>query len=103
MDILLVCSGGMSTSLLVNKMTKEGQKREMNDLKVEADSVDNLDKIIDKYDVVLLGPQVQYKEKWVKEIVQRHGKTYAVIPPQVYGLVDGTKALDLAIKTAHKE
>ncbi|TZE82972.1 PTS sugar transporter subunit IIB [Calorimonas adulescens] len=103
MNILLVCSGGMSTSLLVNKMAKEGQKRGINGLKVEADSVDNLDKIIDKYDVVLLGPQVQYKEKWVKEVAARHGRPYAVIPPQVYGLVDGAKALDLALNTAKKE
>ncbi len=103
MNILLVCVAGMSTGLLVNKMAAEAKRRGLGDLKIDADSVDDLDKIIDKYDVILLGPQVQYKEKWVSEMAREHEKEYAVIPPQVYGLVDGVRALDLALKTAHKE
>jgi PTS system cellobiose-specific IIB component len=103
MDILLVCAAGMSTGLLVNKMLKESKERDIKGLNIEADSVDNLEKIIDGYDVIMLGPQVQYKEKRVKELAHKHEKSYIAIPPQIYGMMDGAKALDLAINIAHKK
>ncbi|MDI3310613.1 MAG: PTS sugar transporter subunit IIB [Thermoanaerobacterium sp.] len=98
MKILLICAAGMSTSLLVEKMKKEGQKRNINDLEIFADTVDNLEKIIDKYDVILLGPQIRYKEKFVAELAKAKNKVYRIIPPTIYGMVNGAKTLDLAIE-----
>ncbi|MFO7153169.1 MAG: PTS sugar transporter subunit IIB [Bacillota bacterium] len=97
MRILLICAAGMSTSLLVEKMKKEGEKRGMQDLYIKAEAIDDLARVIDDYDVVLLGPQIRYKEKYVADIAREKNKAYRVIPSQIYGMVDGAKALDLAI------
>lgn len=97
MKILLVCAAGMSTSLLVTKMKKEATSRALGEVFIDALPIEDLDKVIDKFDVVLLGPQVRYKEKMVADICKAHGKRYGNIPPQVYGMIDGPKALDLAI------
>lgn len=102
MRILLVCAAGMSTSLLVQKMKKEAANRGMAEAVIDALPIEDLDKVIDRFDVVLLGPQVRYKEKMVADICGARAKKYGNIPPQVYGLVDGAKALDLAIATAGK-
>ena len=98
MKILLMCAAGMSTSLLVTKMEKYAKEKGINDLFIKAEPVEDLDKHADKFDVFLLGPQVKYKEKWVKGIVEAKGKKYTNIPPQVYGMVDGKKTLELALE-----
>lgn len=102
MKILLLCNAGMSTSLLVQKMKKEAVSRNIGDMVIDALPIEDLDKVIDTFDVVLLGPQVKYKEKMVADICRAHGKKYGNIPPQVYGLVDGPKALELALATLGK-
>jgi len=96
MNILLVCAGGMSTSLLVEKMRKEIEKRNMKDVKVDANAVEYLERIIDDYDVILVGPQIRYKEPYIKNLCEGHKKTYSIIPPAIYGLVDGAKILEFA-------
>ncbi|MBU3142798.1 PTS sugar transporter subunit IIB [Clostridium sp. CF012] len=98
MKILLMCAAGMSTSLLVVRMEKYAKETGINDIVIKAEPVDDLDKNVEDFDVFLLGPQVKYKEKWVKEIVEEKHKKYACIPPQVYGLVDGKKTLELALE-----
>lgn len=97
MKILLMCAAGMSTSLLVSKMEEEAKKQGISDVTIKAEPVEDLERNIDEYDVFLLGPQVKYKEQWVKKIVDDKGKKYENIPPQVYGLVDGKKTLELAL------
>ncbi|MCP2241169.1 PTS sugar transporter subunit IIB [Thermoanaerobacterium thermosaccharolyticum] len=97
LKILLVCAAGMSTSLLVKKMEKEAQNRNL-DVTIAAKPIDELENVIDNYDIILLGPQIKYKEAYVKELVKDRGKVYAVIPPMMYGMVDGNGALDMALK-----
>lgn len=95
MNILLVCSAGMSTSLLVTRMQAESQKRGSSD-NIFAVPVDELEQHVDKYDVVLIGPQIRYKEKQISAVTSAKGKGCAVIDPVSYGLVDGKKVLDQA-------
>ncbi|WP_110954635.1 PTS sugar transporter subunit IIB [Anaerosinus massiliensis] len=92
MNILLVCSAGMSTSLLVTKMQKESEASGGDD-NIFACSVDQLDEYIDTYDVVLIGPQIRYKAKSIGEIAAAKGKVSAVIDSVSYGMVDGKKVL----------
>lgn len=101
MKILLVCSAGMSTSLLVERMKKTAVEKGIT-TSIFADSIDNLEKWINEYDVILLGPQIRYKEKYVAELSEQYGKKYSVIPATVYGMVDGVKAFQLAIDTVSK-
>ncbi|MZJ17499.1 PTS sugar transporter subunit IIB, partial [Enterococcus durans] len=56
MKILLACSAGMSTSLLVNNMKKFADASDV----IEARPVRTVPDILDDWDVLLLGPQVRY-------------------------------------------
>lgn len=102
MKILLLCNEGMSTSLLVRKMQDEAEKQGMTDVEILATTIVDLDNLVDKYDVIMLGPQVKYKEKMVAEVCKAHSKKYSVITPTIYGMVDGKKALELALETLNK-
>src|SRR5699024_5544577 len=64
MKIILVCSAGMSTSMLVNKMKESAKER---DISVEIDALaeSQLKDHLDNLDVVLIGPQVRFLEKKV--------------------------------------
>jgi len=97
MKVLLLCNAGMSTSLLVKKMKKEAEDRGLNDIEIEARSVMELRELIDETDVILLGPQLAYKEREIAKICDDHSKKFTLIAPMIYGMVDGKKALDLAL------
>lgn len=57
--IMLACSAGMSTSLLVTKM-EDAAKENGIEAKIWAISEVNLKNEIENCDVLLLGPQVRY-------------------------------------------
>lgn len=97
MNIILVCSSGMSTSLLVRKMIAEGEKRGLEELRIFACSIDELEGSIDQFDVVLIGPQLRYREHDVAQLTQPRNKKYAVIDLMSYGMMNGKKVLDQAL------
>lgn len=92
MRVLLLCAGGMSTSLLVNAMLKHATPGDT----VEAHPEGRLPRLIDRFDVVLVGPQVTYKLKAIQSVAQPWGVPVAVIEPRVYGMMDGRAAMDQA-------
>lgn len=95
-NILLVCSAGMSTSMLVKRMKESADKKgiEANIWSVgDADSVD----ATKKADIVLLGPQVRYLEKTMNERV-KHEIPVSVIDMRVYGSMNGEAALESALQ-----
>ncbi len=98
MNILLVCASGMSTGLLVNKMRIEGENRNLLDLNIFACSVDEIEKYIGHYDVVLVAPQIRYKEKYISALASSKDKGCAFIDGAHYGRVDGNKILDQAFE-----
>ena len=59
MKILLACSSGMSTSLLVNKM-KEVAILENIEAEIWAVGQSEVDSEIEKADVLLFGPQMRF-------------------------------------------
>ena len=96
-NILLVCSAGMSTSMMVKKMQVAAQEKgvEANIWAVgEAESTEESKKA----DVILLGPQVRFLLKKMEDRVE-HAKPVAVIDMAAYGSMNGGKVLDSAIKT----
>ncbi len=97
LNILLVCSAGMSTSMLVKRMQESAAAKgiEANIWSVgDADSQD----ATKKADIVLLGPQVRFLEKKMRDRVDNKVPV-AVIDMRVYGSMNGEKALESALKT----
>lgn len=94
--ILLCCSAGMSTSLLVERMKKVARERQL-EAEIEAIPVAEFESRIEEADVVLLGPQVRYKLAAFQQIAEARGKPIAVIDMIAYGMVDGEKVLDQAL------
>ncbi len=98
MRILLVCSAGMSTSLLVTKMVEQSKALGNND-EIWAVAGQEAPKNFDKCDVVLLGPQVRFmKAKLSKQTT----KPIDVIDMTAYGRVDGKAVLEAAYKLGGK-
>lgn len=97
--ILLCCSAGMSTSLLVERMKRAAQERGLQ-AEIEAIPVADFESRVDEATVLLLGPQVKYKLAAFREIAAAKGKPIAVIDMVSYGMVDGAKVLDQALELA---
>ncbi|EAE1341166.1 PTS sugar transporter subunit IIB [Listeria monocytogenes] len=92
--ILLVCAAGMSTSLLVIKMkahaTSIGEE-----IEIEALPVSEASSVVDKMDIVMLGPQVRYQKPQVDELVQGRIPVI-VIDMKDYGMLNGKAVLEKA-------
>ncbi|MGX7200092.1 PTS sugar transporter subunit IIB [Enterococcus nangangensis] len=96
--IMLVCSAGMSTSLLVTKMQKAAESRglETDIFAVSASDADN--NIAEKpVDVMLLGPQVRFMKGQFEQKLQPKGIPLDVINMADYGMMNGEKVLDQAL------
>lgn len=89
--ILLACSAGMSTSMLVKKMQDTANK-EGKDYEVEALALSEAETKVDEVDVILLGPQVRFQKAQVEKVA--NGKVPVdVIDMQQYGMMDGEGVL----------
>lgn len=89
--ILLVCSAGMSTSFLVEKMKKSAKDKEI-EVEIEAVPDASANEYVGKVDILLLGPQVKYLEAKMKDL-------FTDIPVKVinmvdYGMMNGEKILE---------
>lgn len=101
MKILLVCSAGMSTSMLVNKMRKSAEDRNI-ETEINAVPEAELKNKLEGLDVILIGPQVRYLEKKIKEQAEPKGIKVDVINQMAYGMMQGDKVLDQAIELKNR-
>lgn len=93
-NILLVCSAGMSTSLLVSKMQKVADERGI-ECNIEAHANSNISRFDGKVDVCLVGPQIRYAQAELQKALPNI--SVEVIDMRVYALGDGDAALDQAL------
>ena len=101
MNIYLVCNAGMSTSIVVRKMQEAAKKQGLDDIHVEAFSVEILDQKVASADVVLLGPQIRHMLGDVKKVV--NGKCPVdVVDMRDYGTLRGDKILAKALQMVGK-
>lgn len=96
MNIVLCCSAGMSTSLLVTRM-EEAAKEQGIEATIWAISADDMRDNWDKAEVVLLGPQIRYKLVEFKKEGEARNIPVDVINPVDYGMVNGQKVLEAAL------
>ena len=101
--IFLFCEAGMSTSLMVSKMQEVANKHNL-DIHIEAFPAGKSHVLINEKrpDCVLLGPQVRFLLKKMKEKYEPKGIPVDIIPTVDYGTMNGAKVLALALKMAGK-
>ena len=103
LNIVLCCSAGMSTSLVVEKM-QDAAKEKGIDVEIKAvpvSSVEDFDSS-HKIDILLLGPQVKFKLNELKEVYKDQNTLVDVINMMDYGMINGEKILSDALKAYNK-
>ena len=93
--IILLCAGGMSTSMLVKKMQEEAAKEGLECEIAAYPQADAKDKASDA-DCILLGPQIRFAKQKVSEACP--GIPIDAIDMKVYGRMDGKGAMAIAKK-----
>lgn len=94
--ILLACSSGMSTSLLVTKMQAFADSVG-EEAKIWAVGQDQAKKEMADADVVLIGPQMSFLKSELAAEAQKYGIQVEVIDMMAYGMADGEKAYKQAL------
>ena len=98
-QVIFACAGGMSTSLLVNKIRKEALERSL-DFDFIAISEQllyqhlNSDSDSDNIVAVLLGPQMRFALDESKKQTEKLGIPIDIIDPVAYGTMNASKVLD---------
>ena len=97
--IMLVCSAGMSTSLLVTKMQKAAEEKGI-EADIFAISAQELDFTIEQknVDVLLLGPQVKFMQNQIESKLAGRNIPVEAIQMQYYGMMNGEKVLEQALQ-----
>lgn len=101
--IMLVCAAGMSTSLMVSKMQKSAEAKGI-EADIFAVSAGEADTYLaeKKVDVLLLGPQVRFMKAQFEKKVAPLGIALDVIQMTDYGMMNGEKVLNQALKLMEK-
>jgi cellobiose PTS system EIIB component len=102
MKILLACSSGMSTSLLVSKM-KDAAREKGIEAEIWAVAQDKAESDMEKADVLLIGPQMRFLFKKISKVADEKGVPVDVIDPISYGRIDGEAVLDKALELIQKK
>lgn len=93
MRVLFVCSAGMSSTIAVNALKKEGAKNglEIDVLAVGTQEFEN--EVKNGWDVAMVAPQVRHRFDYLKGFADEAGVPCALIQPQAYSPLGGPKLL----------
>ncbi|NLC65944.1 MAG: PTS sugar transporter subunit IIB [Clostridium sp.] len=94
MKILLVCSAGMSTTLVIRKMENALLEDEKN-WEIDARPVEQFKEVYKDYDVILLAPQIRYKKDELEKLSKSENIPLVTINTIDYGLAKGENILDI--------
>jgi cellobiose PTS system EIIB component len=95
--ITLICAAGMSTSLMVSKMNIAAMRLGEN-VKIRAIPESSFKTLENDTDILLLGPQVGYLLGKLKAKYEPTGMKVSVINSMDYGMMNGEKVLNDALK-----
>lgn len=96
MKILLACSSGMSTSLLVNKMRESAEAQGI-EAEIWAVGQVDVEAEMEKADVLLFGPQMRFLKSKFAPKGKELNIPVDVIAPVSYGRCDGKAVLKQAM------
>jgi PTS system cellobiose-specific IIB component len=92
---LLVCAGGLSTSLLKSRILDAAESAGIQ-LELTVDYLDDLgqhDFESDPYDIILLAPQVGFMRRHLAGKFERFGIPVERLDPMSFGMMDGEQLL----------
>jgi PTS system cellobiose-specific IIB component len=95
--VLIVCSWGMSTSLLIESMLEEARTAGI-ELSVEALSAGEYVGRVEECDVVLIAPQIRHLRKGIEKLAASEHKPVALIEPFHYATMNGRAVLEQALR-----
>src|SRR5215469_16074844 len=95
--VLIVCSWGMSTSLLVDSLLEAAQAAHY-ELQVEALSAGEYVVKVDECDVVLIAPQIRHLRKSIEKLAASAGKPVALIESFHYATMNGRAVLEQVLR-----
>lgn len=94
-NIVLICSAGMSTSMLVTKMSAYAMEIGY-ECNINAYGLADAPNVIPSADIVLLGPQIRFNQK---KLAERYpDKPVECIEMRMYGTMDGKGVINF-VKT----
>lgn len=103
--IYLICSNGMSTSMLASMMQASANKHQL-PIEIKAYPQYDLERILQSSqapDIILLGPQVQYMFDEIKKQYEYLHIPIIMINQEDYGMLNGEKILKQAILAIKKD
>ena len=92
MKVIMVCSGGMSSSMIVDAVKKEEAKENF-DLEIVAVGTEAFENEIADYDLGLVAPQVRHRLDKFKKVGEAVNKPVDVIDPMGYTPIGAPKIL----------
>ena len=92
MKILLVCAGGLSSSIVMKKVRRYGEEIG-EDIVIDAVGAVEVEDVWSKSDCILTAPQVRNKFNEIKETA---GIPVAAMPPQDYAIANAANIVKLA-------
>ncbi|WP_010306247.1 PTS sugar transporter subunit IIB [Kurthia senegalensis] len=99
MKVLFVCSGGMSSAIIVNTLKKEAQK---NGMEMEVLAVGTSEfpaEVQNGWDIAMVAPQVRHRFNLFKESADEANVPIAQIPPTAYSPLGGPALLKVIQET----
>lgn len=99
--IALVCENGASTGMVVKKMIAAARSKGI-EVDIAAYPFTQLENFIAEKDVILIGPQLAFKKDAAMKSFPDHAKKIEVISPMDFGMMNGAKILEDAIKIAER-
>lgn len=98
-NILLFCEAGMSTSIMVKKMTESCEKHNM-PFEISAHMITKAVDLVEKMDpvLVLLGPQVKFLESKMRKQLAKYDVPIDVIDTALYGAMDGEEVMKQVVR-----
>lgn len=102
MKVLLVCSGGMSSAIVVKSLTEAGEKHGK-EMEVKAvGTAEFPDEVKKGYDVSLVAPQIRYRFDEMTKAASAAGVPCALIEPRAYSPLGGERLFKQALELFEK-
>lgn len=95
-EVLLICGSGASSGFMAASIRKAAKKRKLA-YHVIARSESQLQDYLAVTDILLIGPHLAYMADEIKGEPGAARLKVAVIPQEVYGVLDGEACLDLIL------